>query len=206
MLEVLIIIRLSILAATCIVAAIYWPYYKNSTQRYFFHFLLYVLLTEIAGAFLGPLLESNQHFIFNTYTIISFSFYMNWFYKIIKMKKFMFLCFIIFIVSVLISVYFNGFNTKLLPVPITVGTIIIILNSMFFLKTYLTDNEVVNFKNSQKFWIVSSLLTFYIGFLPLQLLMFYLDTYSLNYNVILTLLFLALYGGFTISFLCLKKK
>ncbi|WP_157823365.1 hypothetical protein [Olleya sp. 1-3] len=193
-----------IVTVTVIFAVRYWDSYKNSKQRYFLHFLCYVLFSEVFAAILGPVLKINNYFVFNIYTVASFLFYLFWFNTIIENKKVINSFLIVFVASVVFSLFRESFVDQLWSIPLTTGTVIIIITSAIFFKNFLNKKEVVNFKSSQPFWIIAGLLIFYIGFLPIQLLMFYLETYSDSYTVIISLLNVILYGSIIKSFLCLK--
>ncbi|MEE9349237.1 MAG: hypothetical protein V3U80_04260 [Flavobacteriaceae bacterium] len=190
--------------AACIAAILYYPKYKHSSQRYFVYFLSYVVLNEI----LGYLVSANGYanwFLYNIFTIVSFSFYFYWFFAILKEKKMVILLSILFSVSIFYALIYEDFFSAIWSIPLTVGTIIILILATIFYRNLLNKTEVVNFKRSQKFWIVSGLLIFYLGFLPIQLFMFTLSIKGIPIRIMITILNIILYGCYIKSFLCLKK-
>ncbi len=198
--------RYLVLMAALIAAIWRWPLYKDSTQRWFLHFIIYSVATEVLGHIVGNYLNRNNSFIFNSYMIISFSFYFHWFGLILKKKKWVYIMFGFFMVSTLYSIIYESFWKDLFHWPFVVGTIFTLLCvSLYFIES-LEEKDIVNLQRSQRFWIIAGLTIFHIGFLPILFLGTYMETYGSLYSAVLTLTNVVLYGSYTISFLCLRKK
>lgn len=188
-----------------LIAAIrYWPLYKDSTQRLFLYFLIYVVLNETVGL-VFRILESPSAFIYNIYMIISFSFYLYWFGLILKKKKMAHLFLLLFLITVLFSLNYESFWESLLLLPFTVGTVFVLFCVASYFLDLLEKTYTINLQRSQKFWIITGLLIFNIGFLPLVFFQSELNTFGIAYSLIITLLNVILYVSYIIGFLCLRK-
>lgn len=191
--------------AAFIAASITWNNYKNTTQRNFIFFLGFVLIIEFLGYTIPLLFGIKSQFVYNIYTIFSFYFYLYWFNSILN-KKFLIKIFaIIFSISIVLALLFENFLLRLWRVPLTTGTFLILMCSGIFYYDLLNSNDIFKYQKSQKFWIVTGILVFYIAFLPIQLFQPYLQVSSLSYRIPLTILNILMYGLIAISFLCLKK-
>jgi len=188
------------------VATITYKKHKNTKQKYFIYFLGFVLVVELLGYLIPQLFKIKNQFIYNIFTIVSFSFYLYWFNLILKRKRLINIGYILFAISIFFSIFFEDFFKDLWKISLTTGTVLVLFFSVFFYYDLLKRNEVFYYQKSQNFWIVTGLLIFYIAFLPIQLLQPYLDVKSINYRIIITILNIILYGIFTISFLCTKKR
>lgn len=201
-----IIILWAFQVAAFLAAAFTWKSNKNTTQKYFIFFLGFVLLIEILGYTIPLYFSIKSQFVYNIYTIVSFYFYFFWFNLILNKKKLVNLFTTIFTVAIGLSIFYENFFSELWRISLTTGTILILICSILFYYKLLNSNEIFQYQKSQKFWIVTGLLIFYISFLPIQLLQPYLNTNALTYSISLTTLNIILYGFLTISFLCKKKK
>lgn len=191
--------------AALIAAIRYWPLYKNSTQRLFLFFLIYVVINESVALVLR-ILEMSSVFIYNIYMIISFSFYLYWFGLVLRNKKMANLFLSLFIITVLFSFIFESFWESLSSLPFTVGTVLVLLCVGSYFLEIIGKTKTIILQRSQKFWIITGLLIFNVGFLPLVFLQKELDTLGMAYSIVMTLLNVLLYGCYIIGFLCLRKK
>lgn len=186
-------------------ATITYKKYKNTNQKYFIYFLGFVLVVELLGYLIPQFFKIKSQFIYNIFTIVSFSFYLYWFNLILKRKRLINIGYILFTISIFFSIFFEDFFKGLWRISLTTGTVLVLFFSVLFYYDLLKRNEVFHYQKSQKFWIVTGLLVFYIAFLPIQLLQPYIKLGSINYRIAITFLSIILYGIFTISFLCTKK-
>ena len=96
-------------------------------------------------------------------------------------------------------------SNTLWTIPLTAGTIIIIILAGVFFYNLLQSKVVTDYKKELKFWIIIGLLVFYVGFLPVQLMQKYIDGLSIDYYFVVMLLNFLMYGSFSIGFLSIKK-
>jgi len=199
------IVMWSFQVAAFTAAILFWQNYKNTTQKYFLYFLGYVLITECLGFTIPKIYGVKSQSIYNVFTIISVLFYLFWFYKIVKFKKIVIIFIPLFLLSIIYAIFFENFFKNLWVAPLITGTIVVLISSVLYYYDLLERVDIVNYQKLQPFWIVTGLLIFYVGFLPLLLFQPYLA--SSNYYIISILILNAImYGFFTISFLCLKNK
>lgn len=191
-----------------LVAAIwYWHYYKNTTQRYFLWFLIYVVCHEIAGLCYPFFFKGYNDIIYNLFTMISFSFYFFWFHKILEKRKwFVYILATMFSVVFLYDFFDKDIIANLFLNPIITGAFCVLVLTISYFVELLNTDSITTFATSQKFWIVTGLFSFYIGLLPLLILHSHLDYGGNFYSIVITVLNAVLYGCIFKSFLCLKKK
>lgn len=190
-----------------LVAAIwYWDLYKDSTQRYFLWFLIYVVCHEITGLCLQHFFKIINDILHNIFTLISFPFYFYWFYTILKKRKWLVyvVCTAFIIAFLYDSIHLYPFDYMYLN-PIIIGAFCILILTISYFVELLNTDSITKFARSQKFWIVTGLFSFYIGLLPLLLFHAYLKYSSNFYTIVITILNVVLYGCYFKSFVCLKK-
>lgn len=191
--------------AAFIAAILMWQKYKNTTQRNFLFFLGFVVIIEILGYILPKQFNIKSAYIYNVFTIVSGFFYLFWFWLILKYKRLILVFVSVFLIVIFHALLFQDF-AKLWKTPLIVLTILILISSTVFFSDLLGRKEAVNFKSDQKFWIVTGVLIFYIGYLPIPLLQKYLSISGIYFRLTIMILNIIMYGFLTKSFLCLKKK
>ena len=199
-------IVMSLVQVICLVLSIYYyKFYKNSTEKHFVFFLSYVIITEILGYVLVYNPNYSVQVVYNIFTIISFSFYLYWFSLILNKSSYIQVCALIFLISIVFQIVIDSSVNILWKIPLTTGTVILIVSSTLFYLKLLNSSEVINYFKSQKFWIVTGLLIFYVGFLPIQILQESINGLSIDYYLIIMLLNIFMYGSFSVGFIQLKK-
>lgn len=179
---------------------------KDSNQEYFLYFMVYVLVHELACLIFAYYTLIGNNFVINIYIIISFIFYFYWFNKVLKNKRiYIVVALILFVISVMYSFSLGTFYTKIWFHPMLIGTISILMFVCLIFSEMLNSKEVVNFKQSQKFWFAIGLLIFYLGYLPILFFQDYIQSHSINYSLVLTILNIFLYGCFSKGFKCQIK-
>ena len=71
---------------TVCLATKYYKKYKNSTEKYFLHFLWYTIINESIGIYTVYYLKISYIEIYIIFIFLSFLFYFHWMLKIIKSK------------------------------------------------------------------------------------------------------------------------
>ncbi|WP_147677484.1 hypothetical protein [Algibacter pacificus] len=200
------IILWSFQALAFIVAVLLWHKYKNTPQRGFLGFLAFVVFTEVAAVVCVSMCHIKSYWVYNMFTVISGSFYLYWFYQILSYKKLILAFGLLFFISIVLALFQERFFLGLWRIPLTTITVLVLICSTLYFSELLNSSRVITFKTEQQFWLVTGLLIFYLGFLPLQLLMPYIKIKGADYLFAIMLLNIIMYGFFTISFLCLRKK
>jgi hypothetical protein len=199
-------ILLSFTQVTAFIAAILmWKRYKDTTQHYFIYFLGFVIFIDVLGYSFAKIYEVNNQFIYNFFTLVSGLFYLLWFKSILNKTRQIKFFIVLFLTAFLCGALFEGFR-KLWQIPLITFAVLVLICSTIFYSNLLKTKDVIIFKTDQKFLIVTGVLIFYIGFLPLLLLQPYLKVSGITYRMCIFILNAIMYGFFTISFLCLQKK
>lgn len=193
--------------AALVVAIWYWDQYKETTQRYFLWFLVYVVCHEISGLCYHFFFKGYNDILHNIFTLVSFLFYFWWFYKILQKRKwFVYILLVAFVITFLIDLITKNPIENLYLNPVIIGAFCILVLTISYFVELLNTDSITTFARSQKFWIVTGLFSFYIGLLPLLIFHSYLDYGGNFYNIVIIILNAVLYGSIFKSFLCLKKK
>ncbi len=185
----------------------YWDAYKNTTQRHFLWFLIYVVFNEVIGIAYQHIFDHHNDIVHNIFILISFPFYFLWFYKILQKRKWLTqVLFVVFMMVFLYDLFDKNPLYHLYLNPIITGAFCILILTINYFVELLNTDSITAFVRSQKFWIVTGLFCFYIGLLPLLIFHSYLDYDGDFYSIVITVLNAVLYGCIFKSFLCLKKK
>ena len=204
----------TLIVITIIIALYNKKTYANTVYKYFFYFLIYTILTELAGYIVGYIIgipyKLKNHFVYNTYIIINFVFYLL-FYKNLFRKKsnkkivtIFLILYLLFTVSDFIFLD-PPFLTGLISINFTVGSIFLIITIILFLFEIINNELVLNLKKSLIFWISVGVLLFFIGVLPIFIASEFLGFKGI-YKQILYFLNVILYGCFSLGFILSEKK
>ncbi|MBD0831402.1 hypothetical protein [Aestuariibaculum sediminum] len=98
--------------------------------------------------------------------------------------------------------FFNGF----LNVNVFTGTIIILILVVVYYIDLLKSRLAINFLSLPEFWVVTGLLVFNIGYLPILILIHANIETAIDTNMEMFILNLLLYGSFIKAFLCYKPQ
>lgn len=177
---------------------------KTTTEKGFVYYLGFVLGVEIIYKTCTCFKIDIQHVIYNIYDIVTYLFFICWYYKVLDKAFFIKRIAFAYLVLLGVSLFFENIFTGYLRINAFSGTILILVLVMYFYYTLLNKNEVVYFLQDPKFWISTGLLVFNVGILPVTFLL----TLSLNFNIdaILVVLNVVLYSCFIKGFLCYQNK
>ncbi len=197
---------LELLAA--IFALVHYDKYKGSKEGIFLYFLWYTFLLDVTGAVLGYGFEQNNIWLYNAYTITSFSFYFYWYSTILERKgpKIAIPIFVAVFVIVAVASLFVQKWLEYHSYTFATGALFVLVLTVIHFYQLLRSDEVLNIKHKLSFWISTGLLLFYMGMIPLMLLSKYLGFGGGSYYIILVSLNAILYGCYIIGFVWTKKK
>ena len=191
-----------------IVATAYFKKYRHSSERYFLYFLWFTFFIEVLGAALKPFCPIVLSWIYSGFSFVSVIFYFYWYYQILKTKQ-------LRIVVIVFASLFTLMTTLAYILPdelknqgyaFVVGSIGVLILTLFHFYRLLNSNEVLIIKHKLSFWISTGLLLFYVGIIPLVLLTKTLVISPLSRILILISLNLILYGCYVIGFIWTRKK
>jgi hypothetical protein len=197
--------RNGILLAALVVAIRFWKYYKNTSERYFLHFLAYNAFTEFLGWGFKDMFGMENYILYNIYMIVSFLFYLYWFQRILKNKLLVYLLTAFFMIAALYSTVAENAFEALFNYAFIAGIICIISLTLYYFIRALQSEQITIFLKDSKFWIVTGLFLFHLGFLPTLLLQGKLDIFGIRYYSVITFLNTVLYGCYIKAFLCSKS-
>ena len=203
--------------AAFIFAIIYWRRYRKSTERIFLFLLGYTVVAALFGLFYSRYFDGRDLvFVYNIYYIISFSVYFYWFSLILKRKRFAYLFLTIFLLIALYSALFKSFWDESWELLWNSGSIFTIICVGIYFLELMGLNTIFKTTRSQRFWIASGLLIFFLGHIPYSFYQyhpnstaFYFATKILWWEVWRIFhmsLIVFLYSFYVISFICIQKK
>lgn len=172
-------------------------------------FLIFALLTQVAGSFYSNYTGKSNHFIFNIYFGLEYLFYFFLFYigfQSKKMKILMVIFAMVFIIFYSVNIFFGKglylFNTT----TYTFGSLLIIISSLLYFVLLFLSDETINYFRMPMFWIAAGLLFYYIGVGVYMSLLDYIVRNDLDkggqlYGIIAFILNILLYAMFTFGFL-----
>jgi len=180
---------------------------NNSSLRYFIYYLVFVfLIIEVSANLVRKFTSLGNHFIYNIYDIVTYTFFLFWFYSILKQKKMVKFLMLIYFIGLIFSLIFEDFF-NILNINYYIGTIIILILVVTYFSSLLQKKEVIHFTKISEFWISTGILTFNIGYLPIAFLLNFqlAQNDRVTIQIVILLLNVILYGCFIKAFLCQKK-
>lgn len=188
----------------CLFALYNWKSYKNTALWIFLPFLIYSLINEFLATYIA--LNFKIRLLYNVYIMLSFLVYLYWFDRLLNLKMIKWILLGLFIVAVVYDIYSKGVMRPLLKTAVNFQSIMVLVCSFVFFAKLLRSKEVVHYQQLPAFWIVSGMLIFYIGYVPLSLMVgmgFHVDEF---YALAIILLNLLLYGCYIIGFYVAGKR
>ncbi len=175
-------------------------HYRKSTNGFLFYMIMLVMV-ECTAAVLHHFHRPNLY-IYNVFSLLSFSFLFWWFRSVLENKQWIILTiYSLFLGSYLYSIFTLDINETLFPIPLMIGTVGIIIVSGLYFYDLLRSDEVIYFMRLKEFWITVGLLLFYVAFLPLFLFQQVLFTRLSEFALVIMILNIILYVSFSYAFL-----
>ncbi len=200
-------ITLFIIQLSAIIVGIYyWKDYYNTKQKYFLFIIIFAFLIDLFSGLISGYTGKRFSLLYNILTIVSFLFYLYWFYHLLNKRKLILLFILIYLVTTIYFLITKNIITELYSRLYLVGTISILACSILYFVAMIKTNLVIEYKHSQRFWLVTGLLIFYIGYLPLHLLLPIIKANSLEFKIPMIILNVLLSGCYIISFNVAKYK
>ncbi len=226
MLYLILINFFELLAA--VVGTVYITKYRvDKISRYFVYFLWVTVLFDTFFSWFPFLIFNHEslhflkntflyenHWAYNSYDIISFSFYLFLFLNYIeslKVKKIGFYVILIFIITSLLNLAFSGvfFKSPALY-SLIIGTLLLLIFIVYFYFQVLQSDKILDFYKILVFYISVGTLVYHILVNPIFIYGEYYSEESPNYHKIyrsiLTFANIFMYTCYIIGFLvCLRK-
>lgn len=202
-------------------------YRKSSSFRYLVYFLLFTLLIEIVFGWLPTLIESfvfleflkdsllsKNQWIYNSYDVISFSFYLSYLamhIKSLKVKKNSFYLIGIFILLTIVNlissdVFFNSVSSF----NYILGSFLIFIFASYYFYQLLISDNILAFYKQMPFYVATGCLLFYLIVTPVFIYSSYYSKKSPEfvhlYALTLTIANIFMYSCFIFGFtICYRK-
>lgn len=192
-----------------IISIIFYKKLEPKWLRLFTWFLLFTIVTQVAGFVYSASFKKSNHFIFNIYILIQFIFYFGIFYKTFESKNLKLTTLIIsfaFVIYYWLNIIFKTGFYIFNSAGNSLGSILTILCCLLYFVSLFTSEVVVNYFRISMFWIATGLLFFFVGNLIYLSLMGYIVKYNLDsggniYRYIMVTLNLLMYGLFSLGFI-----
>lgn len=204
LLQVITVLELT--AAT--LATVTFPKYKHTKERNFRYFLWFTVAVELLGTLLR-LTDHPNYWLYNLFMIISFLFYLHWYYTVLenKMLKQVIVLFAIIFLSVGVWNASKETVNSYYELTFVVGAVFTLVCTVFHFWQLLNSDEVLVVKHRLSFWISTGLLLFNMGMIPFMLLSDYFNFIGSGYYVTtIVALNVLLYGCYIIGFLWVKER
>ncbi len=178
--------------ASAIFATIYYYKYKNSVLKYFLWYLWICVLCEYSGYIMREFFQQiNNGIIFNLFFVYNFLFIFYLYKKVLKgtlRKKIMTLYSIFYTVVFIVCCFTLNALFGYQSISFFVGAFGIILGIFFYFYEILNSQKVLNVKRNLLFWISIGLLIFYVGSIPLRVV---IDYYAnISFNVLFSIIYI----------------
>lgn len=184
----------------------YSKYAHKTELKMFLGFLIYSLLTELVGAYLGRVLIKNTNYIYNTWYIVNFFFYAYFILSRLKSKQkriFIWSLVGIFFIVTFINIGFYAGLIKYVLVKNSIfGNLLIAIMIIIYFVELLRSDEILNIQKSLFFWICLGAFLMNLVLVPAFKLVYYTSFVGMfryivfGLNIIMHLCFIT---GFIIS-------
>jgi len=198
----------------CVTGIFYYNKVKNTHWKLFSMYLVFIVLSELAGYYLSihHQMAINLNF-FNYFEIpVEFIFFFCMFYLTARknsQRLLPFLCTVIYLVFWLIDIFYFSKKTHVFySVSYTIGNLLLLILILRFFILLATSDEIITFRQNMLFWVSLGLLFFYLGSFPYYgLLNKFGPKYpelTYQYKFVVYGLNSLMYLMFTVSYICGK--
>lgn len=177
------LLTLKILEYTsAIIATIKFRKFASKFTTYFLIYLWIICLVET----LSPIIRGTGFPItalYSIYTFFEFNLLFLMYNSITKVeftKKLTILFVVITTLSLFTEVYIQGID-QWVSITIVVGSILISIILILYLKEFLYSDKILNYSKSIYFWITLGSLVYYLGSIPFQAIINYLENRDLYF-------------------------
>ncbi len=202
--DILLIVTKLVLFLSAFISFWRWEKLQAGNLVYFPLYMLFVVIIEVCSHFNS--IHSLDKQLYSLFDVVTYSFFISWFYSILGKNKLVVLLGVCYVISLIFSLMLEDI-TRELTIQSTVGTVIMFLLSILFYTSLLKSNQLIDFIKLPAFWIVTGILIFTLGYLPItfSLTKDFLPSRDVVY-LILVVVNVLLYGFFSIAFLCPQKR
>ncbi len=202
--DILLVVTKLTLFIALVISIIRWKNLKDGSLKYFTFYMLFVAGVEICSHFNAMTSFDKQ--LYTLFDVVTYLFFIRWFYIVLAKSKLVVILGFFYLISLVLSIVLEDFTVEL-KIQSTTGTIIMFLLSVMFYTSLIKSSELIDFIKLPSFWIVTGLLIFTLGYLPItfSLTEDFLPSRNVVY-LILVVVNVLLYSFFSIAFLCPQKR
>jgi hypothetical protein len=186
--------------------------------KQFSYFLLFVLLGELFGIAwprwiykLTPFGQTNAWF-YNLFHICLYSFYLYFFFKILRstrLKKTIMILFAVYLALAVTDLFIQGLPKFNNYITVFVSFMMVFLSIVYYYQL-LRSQEVILLRNDMAFWICTGLLIHHlgsaVGLFLIDLMNYYSDVAAQKVHRIIMGSAAVMYLTYSIGYLCHKKQ
>lgn len=187
----------------------YSKYAHKTALKVFLGFLIYSLLTELLGTYLGRILVVNNNYVYNIWNIVAFFFYAYFVLSSVKERKrrifIKLLVGIFFIVTFINIVFYAGLIKYILVRNNVFAKSLIVIMILIYFIELLQSDEILNIKKSLFFWICLGVFLYNLVFLPAMSLVWYTSFFGMFAYIVLGLNII-MHFCFITGFIASKKE
>lgn len=201
-----------VIIATAIVCFLYRNKLSPPLSGGMLAFLIFTIVVEIIGCEMRARSMRN-HWLYNIFIIVEFYFWLYVYHQVLQDKRIkkainwfsvFFAIFILYNLLFLQGVYFFNTYTYMLG-----GIAILSLTALYFRQLFISDLEL-NLKRDVLFWISTGLLFYYLGNIPIDGMLNYLNVYNKAivvkyFPVISSILIITKHVSLIIGFICTPR-
>jgi len=182
-----------------------WEFIKHTTERYFLFYLIYIMINEVIAKIL-TYSDLGNYALYNIYDLVTYSFFLFWFSKIIPYKKVINALLALYVIGLLTSLFIEDPIHSFLNIHVYTGTTIILILVVLYFASLLQQEQIIHYLKTPAFWITTGLLLFHMGYIPIQFLLSFENFDRTGIYAVLSILNILQYGCFTKGFLCNQRK
>lgn len=174
--------------------------------KLFLGFLVYSLVTEILGTYLGYFVKINNAVVYNSWNIINYLFFSFFYWTRVNntfKRKFIIGFAILFITLELVNIFFfQNILTTVYRFNSVIGKFLIAILIILYFTELLKSDAILNVKESMFFWISLGVFLYVIGFIPVFIIAELIEyggifkDITLSLNIAMSLCFIT---GFIVS-------
>ncbi len=193
-----------------LMSLVFFQKWKNSKLHLFMPFLALTVLVEWGSKFGIFVINNSNHWIYNVFTPIEFTFYLYFFYIIINnnvIRKGIRIGWAIFFAFAILNISFFQTFWSFNSYTYTLGSIEVIFCCCLYLIDLMRSRDYVNLAKYPYFWVCTGVIFFYLGSFASDALFEFIrinNKTNLSYltRFIIDSLNVILYSCFIIAFLC----
>ncbi len=163
---------------TAIAASINYYKYKNTFLKYYLILLWYVVLNDFSAKWYTENISIYNAFLYNTYQVVSFTFYFLLFQKAVNSitnKKIIIGIQMAYYLIFIVNIYKENFEKDYFSTSYMLGGFFVIIAVTLFLIEILNSDKIIHINKMFLFWLSIALLLSILPNIPFNVIRNYYD-------------------------------